>query len=457
MAKSSEPAISSTIENAPHGSRAWIFFVAGRYLRTRRQERKNATAILSVLGLMVGVAALITVLSVMNALQMRTIESIISFNSFHVRLGGLTAERLIEAPQRLTELRRKVPAIQSMVQFADLQAIGHGFFSGNEGMRLRAVPPDFLQLDETLAKSLTITEGRFNIAQPNSIVLGYDLARALGVGPGDKVGVLTISSADALANAVEVPLVVSGIFQLGYAEYDRYSAFISLDTAHGLVKDLGNISLGIKLADREQDWLVVEDISRWLVASKMASRTVLSRDLVSWRQFNSAIFGALRVEKLMIMLIVGLIFVVVAVNIFYALRRSVVEKTEDIGVLRALGAPGGAVRLVFVMEGVGIGLIGATGGLILGWLLATHISDLFWLIETLVNQIRIWALSGKGAVDLVGNGRISLFYLDHVPSRVFPEEAIGISIVAFLASVVAAFAASRRASRIMPAEILRSE
>jgi lipoprotein-releasing system permease protein len=189
----------------------------------------------------------------------------------------------------------------------------------------------------------------------------------------------------------------------------------------------------------------------------MASRAVLSRDMVSWRQYNSAIFGALRVEKLLMMLIVGLIFVVVAVNIFYALRRSVVEKTEDIGILRALGAPAGIVRLIFVIEGFGIGLIGALGGLGLGWLLATHISDVFWVLEAVVNQLRAWISTRQGAQDLLGSGRISLFYLDQVPSRLVPEEAIGISVVAFLAALLASFAASRRASRIMPAEILRSE
>lgn len=456
MAKSTAPAPTTNLDSR-RGGPGWVLFVAGRYLRTRRKERKNITAFLSVLGLMVGVTALITVLSVMNALQMGTIESIISFNSFHVRVSGLTASRLLESPARLQELRRKVPSIQTMVQFADLQALCHGYFGGNEGMRLRAVPPDILRLDTDLASSLRITDGEFDIGKPRTVALGYDLARALGVGPGDRIGVVSISAADSLANPVEVSLTVSGIFQVGYFEYDRYSAFVSLDTAGLLTNGAAAPSLGIKLASRETDWLAVEDISRWLVGAKMASRTVLQRDLVSWRQFNSAIFGALRMEKLMMVFIVGLIFVVVAVNIFYALRRSVVEKTEDIGILRALGAPGPAVRLVFVMEGVGIGLLGALSGLLLGWLVATHIADIFWLLETVINQFRAWTSSRQGATDLIGTGRISLFYLNRVPSRFIPEEAIGISLVAFLAAVLASLAASRRVSRILPAEILRSE
>ena len=255
MARSSEPAISHPAED--HGFRAgWILFVAGRFLRTRRQERRNATAILSVLGLAVGVAALITVLSVMNALQLRTIESIVSFNSFHIRIGGLTAERLIESPPRLLELRRKVPGIRSMVQFADLQAMGRGYFSGGEGMRLRAVPAEILSLDDGLAQALTMTAGAFDLAKSGSIVLGYDLARALGVEPGDQIGVVTVAAGDSLTNPRETKLEVTGIFQVGYYEYDRYSAFISLDTARTMVKSLRNISLGLKLANRESDWLV---------------------------------------------------------------------------------------------------------------------------------------------------------------------------------------------------------
>jgi lipoprotein-releasing system permease protein len=445
----------STVSADRRGRAAWVLFIAGRYLRTRRRERRNTAAILSVLGLAVGVTTLITVLSVMNALQMNTIESIISFNSFHIRMGGLTANRLVEEPARLQELRRKVPAIQTLVQFADLQALGHGYFGGNEGMRLRAVPPDILALDPGLAGSLKITEGDFDLAAPGSVVLGYDLARSLGVGPGDRIRVMAVG-ADNLANPVKTTLTVTGVFQVGYYEYDRYSAFVSLETGGKVTGGLGNLSLGIKLADRETDWLVVEDMARWLVGAKMASRTVLARDLVSWRQYNAAIFGALRMEKLMMMFIVGLIFVVVAVNIFYALRRSVVEKTADIGVLRALGAPGPAVRLVFVMEGLGIGLIGSCAGLVLGWLVTSHIADIFWFLEAVLNQVRAWTGPRRGA-SLADSGRISLFYLDRVPARLIPAEAVGIAVAALLASAVAALTASRRASRVSPAEILRSE
>jgi len=446
--------------NKQHSPRAeigtsWIFFIAARYLRTRRRERKNTTSVLSMLGLAIGVATLITVLSVMNAFQTRTIESIINFNSYHLRISGVTAERLLESPSAIHDLRAGVSGIKAIVPFAELDSMARGYFTGLEAMRLRAVPPEILRLDEGLAHALTITGGSFDLSAPNSVILGQDLARALGVGPGDRISVLVMPSDDNLTRSNEQTLVVTGTFSIGYYEYDRNTAFISLDSARAIAGDLKNMTLGIKLEDRDMDWLAMQDITRILVQSERASRTVLGRELVSWRQYNSAIFGALRVEKLMMMLIIGLIFVVVAVNIFHDLRRSVFEKTEDIGILRALGAPATTIQFVFILEGCAVGFIGGLMGVGLGWLISGNINEIFQGAEAGANFFRdaFLFLTNQGDTS----GRISLFFIDRVPSRLFPVEAIGIGFFAFLSAAVAAFAASRRVSRIRPAEILRIE
>ena len=430
--------------------------MAGRYVRTRRRDRMNVTTFLSVFGLIIGGAVLITVLSIMNALQHRQIESIIAFNSYHLRIGGVTAERLLEKPSAIHDLRIGVNGIRSIVPFTDVEGMARGYQTDISGIRFRAVPPEILRLDDGLMHSLEISAGSFDIGRVGTVVLGSELAQELGVGPGDRISIMVMPSGDNLANPVEIPLEVTGLFRIGFYEYDRNCAFISLATGQTMVGPLKNMHVGIKLDDREADWAAMQAITHVLVDSGRASRSVLGREMVSWRSFNAAIFGALRVEKLMIMIIVGLVFIVVAVNIFYGLRRSVFEKTEDIGVLRALGAPASTIQMIFVLEGLVIGLLGGLGALALGWLLSDHINSVFQAAETAANAARdFWiGLAGNGNPD---GSRISLFLLDRVPSRLLPGEACAVGLAAFLSAAVAAWAASRRVSRIRPAEILRNE
>lgn len=431
-------------------------FVGGRYVRTRRRERMNITTFLSVFGLAIGGAALITVLSIMNAFQYRQIESIIAFNSYHLRIGGVTAERLLEKASVVHDLRTGVDGIRSIVPFTDVEGMARGYQTDISGVRFRAVPPEIMHLDDGLMHSLEISGGNFDIGRKGTVVLGLELARELGVGPGDRINVMVLPNSDNLSNPVEVTLEVTGLFRIGFYDYDRNCAFISLATAQSMVGSLKDMHIGIKLMDREADWTAVQEITQVLVGAGLGSRAVLGREIVSWRSFNAAIFGALRVEKLMMMIVIGLVFVVVAVNIFYGLRRSVFEKTEDIGVLRALGAPASTIQMIFLLEGLVIGLLGGIGALVLGWLLADHVNDVFQAAEVAVNGVRDLWMGLSGQIEPEGS-RISLFLLDHVPVRLVPAEAVGVGLAAFLAAAVAALGASRRVSRIRPAEILRNE
>ncbi|MFW6293229.1 MAG: FtsX-like permease family protein [Spirochaetota bacterium] len=167
----------------------------------------------------------------------------------------------------------------------------------------------------------------------------------------------------------------------------------------------------------------------------------------------------------MMMLLIGLIFVVVAVNIYQSLRRSVAERTEEIGVLKAIGAPPLPLQFVFVLEGLWIGLAGGLLGLVLGLLVSMNINELFGLTEILVNAL---AYAGQWIVGLVtgagagGAGGFSIFspayfYLDEVPAVVVPVEVVAIVMFAILSSTIAAWVASRRVSSIAPAAVLRYE
>jgi lipoprotein-releasing system permease protein len=160
------------------------------------------------------------------------------------------------------------------------------------------------------------------------------------------------------------------------------------------------------------------------------------------------------------MLLLGLIFVVVGVNIYQSLKRRIVERTEEIGILKALGARPESVQAVFVLEGLLIGIVGATIGTLLGLLVSENVNETFQVAEALVNGVgRMF----QWVMQSVGSGRHfalfspTYFYLDEVPSRVLFPEVLGIFLFAVLSSTLAAYVASVRTARIRPAAVFRFE
>jgi lipoprotein-releasing system permease protein len=161
-------------------------------------------------------------------------------------------------------------------------------------------------------------------------------------------------------------------------------------------------------------------------------------------------------------LLVGLIFIVVGLNIFQAQRRAVLERREEIGLLRALGADELAVRLIFVWDGFVIGLAGAGAGTVLGLFLATHISGFFTALEHVVNAFisllnLIYGLFGRSQAEEFAIFSPAIFYIKEIPARVIPHEVVLIFLFGFLSALAASWFASRRAARTRPAEVLRDE
>jgi lipoprotein-releasing system permease protein len=323
---------------------------------------------------------------------------------------------------------------------------------------------DALELDAGLRDKLEMEAGFFNIESPDSIVLGAELARHLAVRPGDRVTLLSFALGGLAASRGEdeegegaSPVFrVTGIFRCGFYEYDLGWAYINIEKASELAGGNEKTILGIKLHNRWQDTIGMESIRKLFDGSPAPG-------LVSWRNYNRAFFGALRTEKLMMFILVGLIFIVVGLNIFQAQRRTVLERREEIGLLRALGASDRAVRLVFVWDGFIIGLGGAGLGLVFGLLIASHIAAFFSFLEGAVQFFMriansVFGLFGAGSETgefAVFSRRI--FYIQEIPSRIIPHEIILIFLFGFLSALLAAWFASGKAARTRPAEVLRYE
>lgn len=397
-----------------------------------------------------GVLAMITIISIMNGFQIGFIDDILEINSYHIRLESVK----LEADPTLLKKIKNIDNIKSVLPFTDLQTLIKGSYSEFKACKIRSVPVNAGILDTDLLRYLNITSGEFNITDKNTIVIGSELAASLGVGVGDTVSLASMagSSFPSLA-PVDVEFIVKGIFKSGYYEYDSSMGFTSFQSSRGLGSGIKTITYGIKLKDRYRDAETVMDI---------ASITGAGSRLVSWREYNRSFFGALRMEKISMMLIVGLIFLVVGVNIKHTLDRSVYKRRQDIALLRSIGAGPGAVKTIFVTEGLLIGFSGGLVGVVAGLLITVNINNIFtlagWAVDILSHFVGRM-LSPFVNIPSYGFSVFSpaYFYLNKVPVKILFHEVLFIFFFAFIASVYAAYSAAGKITEFNPSEILRYE
>ncbi len=419
--------------------RRWVLFVARRHVRTRRREKGNATTIFAVLGIAAGAMTLVAVLSVMNGFQLGTIEDILEIDSYHLRVEPATAPSTI----------RQTAGVAAAIPFLDVEVLATGFFRDLQAIRVRALPNDVGRHDAEFRNAFDMVAGVFDLESERSIVVGNELARGLGVSPGDTVELISLEGDD-LASGTTVELTVTGSFRSGYLDFDRGWAFVSLDTASDTLGSQRRPTVGVKLHDRYNDAVV---------AARLQQALGGDAKVTSWRSYNRSIFGALRLEKNLMTMLIGLIFLVVAGNMLQSLRRSVVERAEEISILKALGAPPRSIQLIFIGEGVIIGLVGGVLGVALGLLIATNVNGIFRLAEIFVNGVLSLFSRIVGTVTSSGFTLFSprYFYITEVPAEIVVGEIIGIFLFALACASAAALLASTRVSRIRPAEVLRNE
>ena len=430
----------------------------------------QVAAVLAASGLAVGAATLLVVLAVMNGFQLGVIEDILEIGSYHLRVtppagaGDSTADR-----DRLATLLSALPGVSAVVPFAEIPALVSAAprrgAARSRPLQVRVVPPEVRRLDPGFARHVAVVAGEFALDTSASIVLGAELATHLRVLPGDQVTVVTLSGlAGVTTGAALRPrqerLTVRGIFRSGLYEYDLGWGFVgpSSALAGGADQAAGTpLVYGVKLDHRFRDEATLAAARSALAAAGAGA----GAGVESWRTFNRALFAALRVEKQLMVAILGLVFVVVAYNILQGLRRRVVERSAELGLLRALGAPPWAVRGVFIWEGALLGLLGAAAGIALGLLLAHNIGGLFAALEAVANAalaLAAWLSGTAGAAAApVEIFSPATFYLVAVPSRLILTEVLLVAAFTVAAPAFAGLAAATRAGRVAAAAALRAE
>ncbi len=404
-----------------------------RYTRAKRRNHFiSFISGISMLGVALGVAALIVVLSVMNGFQKELRGRILSVVS-HIQIQGASGE-LGDWP-RVVGQAEKHPAVKAAAPFVQAQ----GMLSFNQNVRgamVRGVLPD---LEDKVADFRPhMKSGSFDALVPDSfgIVLGSELARALGVFMGDKVTLIAPQGVVTPAGVVPrlKTFTVVGIFEVGMFEYDNGLALVAMADAQKLYRMEDRVSgVRLKLEDLFTAPMVGHELARMLDVDAFIS---------DWTRSHANFFRAVQIEKNMMFIILSLIVAVAAFNIVSTLVMAVTDKQSDIAILRTLGASPGSIMVVFMVQGALIGIIGLALGVAGGVALALNIDVVVPAIERLFG---VQFLSKE------------IYYINQLPSELQWRDVTGITAISFVLALVATLYPSWRASRVNPAEALRYE
>ena len=410
--------------------------IGWRYTRAGRSGRRNRfisfISGVSMLGIALGVAALIIVLSVMNGFQKEVRDRMLSVIA-HVEVFEPRGAALADWRDTAAQARAN-PQVLGAAPFVAAQAL----VARGEDMRaaiVRGISPADEATVTALAAQLRdstlagLTSGSWNI------VLGAELARALGVRIGDKVTL--VAAGGQMTPAGVIPrlkqFTLSGTFEAGHYEYDSGLALIHLDDAARFFRVEGPTGVQLRLRDVHAAREVAAELSRSLGPG------LIVRD---WTRTNRNWFDAVQIEKRLMFIILTLIVAVAAFNLVSTLVMTVTDKRADIAILRTLGASPRSIMGVFMVQGAAAGIIGTFGGVAFGLLIAFNIDVIVPAIERAL-----------GVAFLPG----SIYLISRMPSEPLMSDILPIAVISLLLAFAATLYPSWRASRVNPAEALRYE
>jgi lipoprotein-releasing system permease protein len=410
--------------------------IGWRYTRAGRSGRRNGfisfISGVSVLGIALGVAALIIVLSVMNGFQKEVRDRMLAVIA-HIEMFDAGGEALPDwrataaAAARQPEVRGAAPfvAAQALVARGDVM----------RGAVVRGIDP--AEEAKVTALARTLRDTTLATLQPGAwnLVLGGELARQLGARIGDKVTI--VSPSGQLTPAGVLPrlkqFTLSGTFEAGHYEYDSALVLIHLQDAATLFRVEGPTGVQLRLGDAQDARAVAARL-----APELGSEVVV-RD---WTRTNRHWFDAVQIEKRLMFIILTLIVAVAAFNLVSTLVMTVTDKRADIAILRTLGASPRSIMGIFVVQGAAAGIIGTLSGVALGLLVAFNIDVIVPAIERLL-----------GVAFLPGN----IYVISRMPSEPLASDIVPIALISLALAFAATLYPSWRASRVNPAEALRYE
>jgi lipoprotein-releasing system permease protein len=419
--------------DAPADTRPFARFewmLAGRYLRTRRREGfVSVIAGFSFLGIMLGVATLIIVLSVMNGFRKELLDKIVGVNG-HIFLTPI--ERPLDDYREVAERLKRIPGITHAVPMVEGQALASSQY-GNSGVLVRGMREQDIKQIRFIGGN--IRQGSLDGFDDNAgVAIGRRLAETLSIRAGDNITIVSPrGAATPFGTAPRIKAYpVVAVFEIGMSEFDGTFVFMPLAEAQAYFNrddDVNVIEVFIDNADRTQ---AVRD-----AIEANAPRPLV---LTDWRQRNRTFFAALEVERNVMFLILTLIVLVAALNIVSGLIMLVKDKSSDIAILRTMGATSGAILRVFLMTGAAIGVLGTLAGFGLGLLICAYIQPIQDFVAT-ISGTQLWDPTVR--------------FLTQIPSETNPREVAAVVGMALTLSLLATLYPAWRAARLDPVDALR--
>lgn len=409
--------------------------IGWRYTRAARSARRNGfisfISAASVVGIALGVWALIVVLSVMNGFQKEVRDRMLGVVS-HIEIYEGLGQALPDATALMQEVRRN-PEVVAAAPFVSGQSLlAHG--EAMRGIMLRGIEP---ALEPQVVSAGAVNNEALKRLKSGGfgIVLGVQLARAMGVAEGDSVTL--VSPSGQITPAGVTPrfkqVTVVGIFDSGHFEYDAALAMMHVQDAAKIFRVEGPTGLRLKLKDLNRAMDVAEELQRTIPGDYV---------FMDWGQQNRTWFAAVKVEKRMMSIILTLIILVAAFNLLVTLVMSVQDKRADIAILRTLGASPRSIMYVFVVQGAVVGVVGTLAGLLTGLLTAFNIDPIVSFIERLLNARLLPP---------------DIYLINSMPSDPQAANILPVVAVSLLLAFLSTLYPSWRASRVNPAEALRYE
>lgn len=416
---------------------AWEFELALRYLRARRKEGGIALiAIISYVAISLAVMALITVMSIMAGFRSELLSRMLSFNG-HMYVQG----QLLNDPSRDGAVERisGVPGVVSVAPLTENQSLVRAA-GQTTGAVVRGIRPADLDSMDFVYESLTpeairgFGQGAYG---GDNILIGKSLADSMGLSVGDSITLYSPTGADsAFGNlgGLEKSYRVGGLFTSGTADFDRAFIFMPLEQAQLFFGKEGVwdvIELKVDQPDRVAD--LIQPVREAAGPGAIVS---------DWRDRLAAFWGALKVERVAMSIILGLVVAIAALNIISGIVMLVKNKTRDIAILRTVGASQASMLRIFFIAGAAIGLAGTVTGLVLGLVFCLNIGAIQHFLE---------ALFGVQLFDA------DVYMLDAIPALVDPTDVFWVTMWSVFMSCVASLLPSWRAAKMDPVEALRYE
>ena len=403
--------------------------IAFRYLKPKRKEGfLKIISIFSFLGIALGVAVLIIVMSVMNGFRTELIDKILGFNA-HIIIKPY--EKKIES-QNLNELN----SLSNIIEKTMFSFNGEGILINKDetkGILVRGYLKNDLKKINLLQKG--IYKGSLENFNKNTVSIGKDLAISLDLKVDDKITLMSSAGIQTIIGSLpkQESFTISSIFNSGFAEFDQNVIFMPVEDA-------------ISFFEASDDDLFLEIYLKkpqHVNEAKKKIQNLFSDYFVySWADLNKSFFGALKVERNVMFIILSLIIVVAAFNIISGLTILVKNKTKEIAILRTLGVSQKSIAKIFFLVGFSIGFFATLTGVLLGVLFSYNIEKIRSLLSELFN------------ISLFPE---EIYFLSKMPSEIDLNSILIITLCSLAITALVSIFPSYSASKLDPIKALKYE